>query len=64
VEFDRDTIVSMLRERGDRQNADRADQELPSKVDAERDAGMLQKFGIDPSELLSRATGGREFPGF
>jgi hypothetical protein len=64
VEFDRDTIVSMLRERGDMQNADRADQELPSKVDAERDAGMLQKFGIDPSELLSRATGGREFPGF
>jgi hypothetical protein len=64
VEIDRDTIVGMLRERGDTQNADRADQELPSKVDPERDAGMLQKFGIDPSELLSRATGGRDFPGF
>ena len=64
MEIDRDTILGLLRERGQTQEADRAEQELPSKVDPERDAGMLQKFDIDPGELMSRVGGGRDFPGF
>ena len=64
MEVDRDTILSLLRERGQTQEADKAEQELPSKVDTDRDAGMLQKYGIDPSELLSRVTGGKDIPGF
>ena len=64
MEVDRDTILSLLRERGQMQEADKAEQELPSKVDTDRDAGMLQKYGIDPSELLSRVTGGKDIPGF
>jgi hypothetical protein len=64
VEIDRDEILGMLRERGQEQEADKAEQELPSKVDPDRDAGMLQKYGIDPSDVLSRVTGGRDLPGF
>lgn len=64
MEIDRDMILGLLRERGQTQEADRAEQELPSKVDPERDAGMLQKFGIDPGELMSRVGGSRDFPGF
>ena len=64
MEVDRDTILSLLRERGQMQEADKAEQELPSKVDTDRDAGMLQKYGIDPSELLSRVTGGKDSRGF
>ena len=64
MEIDRDAILSMLRERGQAQEADKAEQELPSKVDPDRDAGTLQKYGIDPSDLLSRVTGGRDVPGF
>ena len=64
MEIDRDEILGMLRERGQEQEADKAEQELPSKVDPDRDAGMLQEYGIDPSELLSRVTGGRDLPGF
>jgi hypothetical protein len=64
VEIDRDTILGMLRERGQTEEADRAKQELPSKVDPERDAGMLQKFGLDPGELMSRIGGGRDIPDF
>ena len=64
MEIDKDTILGMLRERGQTEDAERAEKELPSNVDPERDSGMLQKYGIDPSELLSRVTGGRDIPGF
>ncbi|HEX2109978.1 MAG TPA: hypothetical protein VHF67_00365 [Gaiellaceae bacterium] len=63
MEIDKQQIVSLLRERGDSDQADRAEQELPDQVDAERDRNLLERFGIDPSELLSRFTGGREIPG-
>ena len=63
MEIDKNTIVNMLRERGDSQKADQAEQELPDKVDTDRDSGMLERFGLDPSELMSRFTGGRDIPG-
>ena len=63
MEISKDQIVSLLRERGQTDEAGRAEQELPDTVDTERDSGMLQKFGIDTDELLSRVTGGRDSPG-
>jgi hypothetical protein len=63
MEIDKQQIVSLLRERGDSDQADRAEQELPDQVDTERDRNLLERFGIDPSELLSRFTGGRDIPG-
>ena len=59
MEIDKETILNLLRERGQTQEADRAEQELPSRVDPERDAGMLQKFGLEPGDLL----GGTDIPG-
>ena len=38
--------------------AQQADQELPGQVDTERDAGLLQKFGIDPMDLVKKLGGG------
>jgi hypothetical protein len=31
--------------------ADRADAELPEKIDTERDAELLRKFNLDPQQL-------------
>jgi hypothetical protein len=59
VEIDKETVLSMLRERGQTQEANQAEQELPARVDPERDAGMLEKFGLDPGDLL----GGTDIPG-
>lgn len=64
MEIDKGTITSLLRERGQTQDAGQAEQELPEKVDTERDSGMLQKFGIDQDELIGKVTGGRDIPGF
>ena len=62
MQFDKETIVNLLRERGDTEQASRAQQELPDQVDTERDAGVFERFGIDPSELMTKV-GGRDIPG-
>jgi hypothetical protein len=63
MQIDKHTIIEYLRQRGDDGSADRADQELPEQVDTDRDAGLLERFGLDPAELMSRSAGGRDLPG-
>ena len=58
MQIDKNTILELLRERGDHQNADRAAQELPDQVDTDQHAGLLDRFGLDPNELMGRFTGG------
>jgi hypothetical protein len=58
VQIDKNTILELLRERGQQDQASQADQELPDQVDTDRDAGLLQRFGLDPQELLQRFMGG------
>jgi hypothetical protein len=54
MEIDKQTIVDLLRERGDH---DKAKQELPEKVDHEQHADLLDRFGVNPQELLSQVGG-------
>lgn len=63
MQIDKNTIVEFLRQRGDNQRADQADQELPDQVDTDQHAGLLERFGLDPAELMSQFTGGRDLPG-
>jgi hypothetical protein len=63
MQLDKNMIVDLLRQRGDHQSADQADQELPDQVDTDQHAGMLERFGLDPKELASRFTGGSGLPG-
>lgn len=58
MQIDKDQIITFLRERGDDAKATQAQEELPGKVDTEQDAGLLQKLGIDPSDLLGGLGGG------
>jgi hypothetical protein len=58
MEFDKDTILNFLRGQGETEKAERAQNELPDKVDTDRDAGLLEKLGIDPQDLLSKLGGG------
>jgi hypothetical protein len=61
VELDKDTIVNFIRDRmGDRDKSERARQELPDKVDTDKDAGLLDRFGIDPSDLMGKL---KDLPG-
>jgi hypothetical protein len=52
VEIPKDQILQLLRDRGDHDKADQADQQLPDQVDPEQHSDLLEKFGINPSDLL------------
>ena len=58
MEIPKDKILDLLRQQGKSDQADQADQELPDRVDPERDSGLLEKFGITPQEVLSKLGGG------
>lgn len=54
MEIDKQTIVNMLRERGDHEKAQQAEQQLPEKVDHEQHSDLLNQFGVDPKELFGK----------
>ncbi|HSK26364.1 MAG TPA: hypothetical protein VK894_05575 [Jiangellales bacterium] len=58
MQIDKAQILDLLRSQGDEGKADQADRELPQQVDTEQDAGLLQKFGIQPQDLISKLGGG------
>ena len=58
MNIDKDTILNMLRSNGQDADADRAQQDLPDQVDTDQDAGLLQRFGINPADLIAKFTGG------
>ena len=58
MQLDKDTILDLLRQRGDHHRAGQADQELPDQVDTDQHADLLDRFGLDRKELLGRFTGG------
>ena len=55
MQLDKAQIIDMLRQQGNNQQAD---QELPDQVDTDQHASLLQRFGLNPQELISRFTGG------
>lgn len=58
MEIPKDKILDLLRQQGKSDQADQAKQELPDKVDPQRDSGLLEKFGLKPQDLLSKLGGG------
>jgi hypothetical protein len=58
VQIPKEQILEFLRSRGDQQQADQAQSELPDQVDTEQHGDLLAKFGINPQELLSGGLGG------
>jgi hypothetical protein len=57
MQIPKDQILQMLRDRGDHDKAQQADQQLPDQVDPEQHSDLLGKIGIDPSEILGGAAG-------
>ena len=54
MHIDKEQIIQLLRERGEHDKAQKAEQQLPQKVDHEEHQGLLQQFGVDPQELISK----------
>lgn len=58
MNIDKDTILGLLRGNGQHEQADQAAGELPDQVDTDAHAGLLDKFGINPADLIAKFTGG------
>jgi hypothetical protein len=58
MQIPKEQILDLLRQQGKSDQAAQADKELPGQVDTDRDAGLLEKFGISPQEILSKLGGG------
>ncbi len=54
MQISKDVILKMLEHQGKGDKVDQAKQELPDQVDPERDSGLLQKFGLNPQDVLSK----------
>jgi predicted PhzF superfamily epimerase YddE/YHI9 len=62
VQLDKNMILDLLRERGQQDLASQAEQELPDQVDTDQHAGLLQRFGLDPQDLIQKFMGGGGLP--
>jgi hypothetical protein len=54
MQIDKQEIVNLLRERGEHEKANQAEQQLPEKVDHEQHKGLLEQVGVDAQELLTK----------
>ena len=62
MKIDKDTVLNLLRARGDHDKAAQAEQELPDQVDDDQHGGLLNKFGVDPKDLMGKLGGlGKRF---
>ena len=58
MQIDKQQILDLLRSQGHHDQAAQADQELPQQVDTDQHASLLQRFGIDPEEIIAKLAGG------
>lgn len=58
MKVDKAQIIKFLKSQGEQDKAGQAEADLPDQVDTDRDANLLQKYGIDPKELLGKLGGG------
>jgi hypothetical protein len=58
MDIPKDKILELLREQGKSDQVGDAERELPQQVDPERDASLLERFGLDPQDVLSKIGGG------
>ncbi|TFV54082.1 hypothetical protein E4P41_19875 [Geodermatophilus sp. DF01-2] len=57
MQIDKSQILELLRSQGDDAKAQQADQELPGTVDTDEHAGLLEKLGLSPMDLISKLGG-------
>jgi hypothetical protein len=61
MKIDKQQVTDYLREQGDPRQVQRAERQLPQKVDIEQqdDANLLQNLGVDPMALVKQIVGGK-----
>lgn len=58
MNIDKSQILEFLTSQGKTSEAKQAETELPDQVDTDKDQNLLEKFGINPVDLISKFAGG------
>jgi hypothetical protein len=58
MQIPKEQILELLRSRGQDDKVSQADSELPDQVDTDQHAGILERLGLSPAELISKLAGG------
>ena len=58
MQIPKEQILELLRSRGEQDKAGQAESELPEQVDTDQHAGLLEKFGLNPQDLIGQLGGG------
>ncbi len=58
MQIDKNMVLELLRSQGKGDQASQADSELPQQVDTDQHAGLLEKFGLSPQDLIAMVSGG------
>jgi hypothetical protein len=54
MQFDKQTVIDLISEQMGSAHAEQAAQQLPDQVDHEQHADLLQQFGVNPQDLMTR----------
>lgn len=57
MQIDKSQIIDLLKSQGKKDDADKAQSELPDTVDPEQHSDLLAKYGINPKDLLGKFPG-------
>jgi F0F1-type ATP synthase membrane subunit b/b' len=55
MQLDKQLVLDELRKEGQNERVQKAIQELPDKIDHDKHAALLEKFGLDPGKLAEKA---------
>jgi hypothetical protein len=64
METPRQTVVDLLRNEGDEGTALQFEREAPETLDSERDAQLLERFGVNLDDIAGGAAGLGDTAGF
>ncbi len=52
MQIPKEQILDLIRSKISPEKADQASAELPEQVDTDQHAGLLEKYGVNPQDLL------------
>ena len=58
MQIDKEQVLQFLRDNGQHEQANQAQQQLPEQVDTGQHADLLSRFNVDPKDLLNKLGGG------
>jgi len=58
MQIDKEQVLQLLRDKGQHEQADQAQQQLPDQVATDQHGDLLSRFNVDPKELLNKLGGG------